>query len=71
METRAPRWVERDELNRDPAMRDFVQSLIARFGRELSVAVARSSLAPHLFVSRGAHGVFFVNRRPNTVFAFA
>jgi len=71
METRAPRWVERDELIRDPAMQDFVRSLIARFGRELSVAVARSSLAPHLFVSGGAHGVFFVNRRPNTVFAFA
>lgn len=71
METRAPRWVEQDELNRDPAMQDLVRSLVTRFGRELSVAVARSSLAPHLFVSRGAHGVFFVNRRPNTVFAFA
>src|SRR5882757_9814549 len=71
METGAPRWVEQDELSRDPVMQDFVQSLIARFGRELSVAVARSSLAPHLFVSQGGHGVFFVNRRPNTVLAFA
>ncbi len=71
METRAPRWVEQDELNRDPALQDLVQSLVARFGRELSVAVARSSLAPHLFVSRNAEGVFFVNRRPSTVFAFA
>src|SRR6267143_3851603 len=71
METRAPRWVEQDELNRDPALQDWVQSLVARFGRELSVAVARSSLAPDLFVSRDAGGVFFVNRRPSTVFAFA
>jgi len=52
-------------------MQGFVQSLVTRFGRELSVAVARSSLAPHVFVARGARGVFFVNRRPNTVFAFA
>jgi len=71
METQAPRWVEQDELSRDPALQDCVRSLVARFGRELSVAVARSSLAPHLFVSRGAQGVFFVNRRPSTVFAFA
>src|SRR5258708_4714468 len=71
MDTRAPRWVERDELNRDPAMQDFGQSLIARFGRELSVAVPRSSLAPVLLVARGPHGVFFVNRRPNSVLAFA
>src|SRR5947208_16135150 len=71
METGAPRWVEQDELNRDPAMQDLVQSLVTRYGRELSVAIARSSLAPHLFVSQGAQGVFFVNRRPSTVFAFA
>ena len=71
METGAPRWVEHEELSRDPDLQDLVQSLVARYGRELSVAVARSSLAPHLFVSRGAQGVFFVNRRPTTVFAFA
>src|SRR5947208_9363832 len=71
METKTPRWVEQDELSRYPALQDWVRSLVARFGRELSVAVARSSLAPHLFVSRGAQGVFFVNRRPSTVFAFA
>src|SRR5207302_3208065 len=70
METKAPRWVEQDELSRDPALQDWVRSLVTRFGRELSVAAARSSLAPHLFVSRGAQGVFFVNRRPSTVFAF-
>src|SRR5437763_195922 len=64
METQTPRWVEQDELSRDPALQDWVRSLVARFGRELSVAVARSSLAPHLLVSRGAPGVFFVNRRP-------
>ena len=71
METQAPRWVEQDELSRDPALQDWVRSLVARYGRELSVAIARSSLSPHLFVSRGAQGVFFVNRRPRTVFAFA
>ena len=67
----APRWVEQDELNRDPALQNLVHSLVTRFGRELSVAVARSSLAPHVFVSRSAQGIFFVNRRPSTVFAFA
>src|SRR5437879_11301281 len=71
METQAPRWVEQDELSRDPDLQDLVQSLVARDGRELSVAVARSSVAPHLLVSQGAQGVSFVNRRPRTVFAVA
>src|SRR5689334_16039117 len=66
-----PRWIERDELDRDAVARSFVQHLVARFGRELSVAVARSSLASDVFVSRGAQGVFFVNRRPGTALAFA
>jgi len=66
----APRWVEQDELSRDPVMQDLCSP-----DRAVRQGVERrrraSSLAPHLFVSRGAHGVFFVNRRPNTVFAFA
>jgi len=66
-----PRWFEPEALLAAPAIRAGVDSLVTRFGRELGVAVARSSLAPCSFVARGARGAFFVNSRPGTIFAFA
>jgi len=70
METGAPRWVERDELNRDPAMQDFVQSRsrgsagVERRRRAIELGAAPVRLP-------GRTRRLFVNRRPNTVFAFA
>lgn len=66
-----PCWFEPEALLAAPPVRDGVDSLVTRFGRELGVAVARSSLAPCSFVARGARGAFFVNSRPGTIFAFA
>ncbi|MFL6656127.1 MAG: phosphatidylglycerol lysyltransferase domain-containing protein [Sulfurifustis sp.] len=67
----APRWVDRQELDGAPALQQAVRSLVTRFGRELSVAIARTSLAPHLFIAQDGQSVFFVNRRGATLFAFA
>jgi polyketide synthase PksN len=66
----APRWVNRDDADFHAAER-AVQDLVARYGRDLSVAVARTSLAPHFFLSSGEQSVFFVNRRNRSLFAFA
>lgn len=65
------RWFEPEALLAAPAVRAGVDSLVTRFGRELGVAVARSSIAPCSFVARGARGAFFANARAGAIFAFA
>lgn len=64
-------WFDAAALAADARLRAVLEDLLQRYGMEAGQAVARASLAPHAFLTGAEDAAFFLNRRANSVLAFA